>query len=213
MVDNDIKKDLRFKLKVRVYGKGLDTTQSHGYCVDDTPLGISASLGELVIDVRCTNLKQMRTMIQYNRSSHMDKRSIMFQEALFIMSRMPNYFNRPKEELNKYVFGFIRKDNQQVKLISLDREDEPIAALIGAADFFLHDLIMVPFSQIPTDIDIHIDKIPINEPLAPYPSPEDVAIATAKVCGQNTPKSGSRGGKSRSRQAIEIARENAKSIN
>ncbi len=54
------RKDLRFKLRIRVYGQGLDTRQSHGYCVDDLPLSISPPVGELLIDVRAVTLKQLR---------------------------------------------------------------------------------------------------------------------------------------------------------
>lgn len=124
------------------------------------PLGISAPVGEFLIDVRHITLTKLRDMIQYNQSEHMKKRSIMFQEALFIMGRLPNYYNRPRDELNKYQFGFMRKDNQQVKLIKPSRESEPIASLIGAADFFLHDIVIVPLSQIPPGIDNSVDRVP-----------------------------------------------------
>jgi hypothetical protein len=69
------------------------------------------------------------------------------------MSKLPNLYNRPREELTKYRLGFMRKENQQVKLIDSSRENEPIASLIGATDFFLHDLIVVPLSQIPPEIE------------------------------------------------------------
>ena len=74
--------------------------------------------------------------------------------VLFIMSRMPNLYNRPKWELNKFQFGFVHKKIfEDVKLIHPDREGEPIADLIGRTDFFEHDLILCPLSQIPPEIE------------------------------------------------------------
>ena len=70
------------------------------------------------------------------------------------MSRMPNLYNRPKWELNKFQFGFVHKKIfEDVKLIHPDREGEPIADLIGRTDFFEHDLILCPLSQIPPEIE------------------------------------------------------------
>lgn len=65
------------------------------------------------------------------------------------MNRLANTYNRPKEEMTKYEFGFVKKDSQEVKLIHPRREHEPISSLIGVTDFFLYDLIIVPLSQIP----------------------------------------------------------------
>ena len=152
------RKDLRFKVRIKVYGQGLDTRVSHGYCVDDQPFSISPPIGELFIDVRSVTLKQLRPMIQYSRSGHQDKRSMMFQEALFIMSRLPNYYDRPELELQKYVFAFAKKDGSEVKMISPNRESEPIASLIGATDFFIHDLVLVPLSQIPKDLEESLNQ-------------------------------------------------------
>ena len=143
---------LDFKLDIRVYGKQFNPMTSHGYCVDDTPQGPSSPVGTLVIDIRVVTLTQIRPMIQYDRSSHTDRRSIMFQEALFKMSRLPNYFNRPSIELNKYRFGFIKKDGiSDFKLVEKEKEDLPISEIIGAVDFFVFDLCIVPLSQIPPD--------------------------------------------------------------
>ena len=67
---------------------------------------------------------------------------------------MPNLYNRPKWELNKFQFGFVHKKIfEDVKLIHPDREGEPIADLIGRTDFFEHDLILCPLSQIPPEIE------------------------------------------------------------
>ncbi len=140
---------LDYKLTLRVYGQSLNVITSHSYCIDDTPTGTSSPIGTLIVDIRTLTLKQLRPMIQYDRSGHMDKRSILFQEALFIMSRLPNYYNRPPNELNKYMFGFIKKDGRSdFRLIGVDSESSPIASLIGAVDFFDYDLCVVPLSQI-----------------------------------------------------------------
>ena len=152
-------KDLKYKLVIRVYGAGLNKTNSHGYCVDDTPSGISAPVGELVVDVRQLTLTQLRPMIQFDRTGNMLRRHPIFQEVLFIMSRLPNMYNRPKEELDKYQFGFVRKNGQEVKLLHPSRESEAIVSLIGITDFFDHDLIIVPLSQISPELQQNIKPV------------------------------------------------------
>lgn len=142
---------LTFVLKVRVYGLKFDASVSHSYLVDDVPTDTSAPIGEFHIDIRTTTLTQVRPMIQYDRSGHMDRRSMMFQEALFLMRRMPNYFNRPKDQWNKYRLGFVRKDTLELQLIREEDEGKPIAQLIGATDYFLVDLAIVPLTQIPLE--------------------------------------------------------------
>jgi len=156
-------KDLKFKLIIRVYGAGLNKTNSHGYCVDDTPSGISAPVGELIVDVRQLTLTQLRPMIQFDRTGNMLRRHPIFQEVLFIMSRLPNMYDRPKEELNKYQFGFVRKNGQEVKLLHPSRENEAIVNLIGVTDFFDHDLIIVPLSQISPELQQNIKPISPTE--------------------------------------------------
>jgi len=156
-------KDLKYKLVIRVYGAGLNKTNSHGYCVDDTPSGISAPVGELVVDVRQLTLTQLRPMIQFDRTGNMLRRHPIFQEVLFIMSRLPNMYDRPKEELNKYQFGFVRKNGQEVKLLHPSRENEAIVNLIGVTDFFDHDLIIVPLSQISPELQQNIKPISPTE--------------------------------------------------
>jgi hypothetical protein len=74
---------------------------------------------------------------------------MMFQEALFLMRRMPNYFNRPADQWNKYRLGFVQKDTLELRLINEEDEGMPIAELIGATDYFLVDLAIVPLTQIP----------------------------------------------------------------
>lgn len=211
-------KDLRFKIVVRMYGAHGDSTYGHSYIVDDVPLGISAPIAEYYLDATTYTFKELRYLLQYNTTTagHMKKRSLVFQEALFIMSRMPNIYNRypfhsfhfnkyhilnyiflplypsvrislfsassssslplallppsyslsssptsffplhlyrPRVELNQYQFGFIKKKTfDDVKLVHPDRETEPIANLIGRTDFFEHDLMLVPLSQIPPDL-------------------------------------------------------------
>lgn len=100
----------------------------------------------------------IRELIKYDRSFHMDKHSMIFREAVFIMDRLPNYYNRPQDELKKYYMGFMKKETKQVKLIHPSREKETMSSLISAVDFFLHDLIMVPLSQIPYDLEEDLKK-------------------------------------------------------
>ena len=116
---------------------------------------------------------------------------ISSQQVLFIMSRLPNVYNRPRYELNKFQFGFVNKKTfDDVKLVHPDRgiyiafpfvvfvhdvqyclilqfrpfpmfprsEDEPIADLLGRTDFFEHDVVIVPLSQVDLPPPIHRPK-------------------------------------------------------
>ena len=82
----------------------------------------------------------------------MDKRSKMFQEALFIMERLRNPYGRPKEELNKYIFGWIHKTTKALTIVKPQHEQIPIVNVIGAADIAYHDLALVPLSQLAPDL-------------------------------------------------------------
>jgi len=141
--------ELSFKLRLRVYGQDEVRTESHSYLVDDFPTGISYPIGELAINIRTKTLSQLRPMIEYDRSTNIVRRSILFQEALFIMNKLPNYYNRDRAELTEYRFGFVKKDKTGFRLINKEDEEKPIADLIGAVDFFEYDLCIVPLSQIP----------------------------------------------------------------
>lgn len=136
-------------LSVRVYGQGLTVTESHSYLVDDHPAGLSAAIGQVPIDARKLNFTKLRLILQYNTSEHMNRRSLLFQEALYIMSRLPNVYNRPKHELTKWQFGYVRKDNDQVKLIHPDKEEQVVYSVIP--ELYNHDLVIVPLSQIPPE--------------------------------------------------------------
>lgn len=166
-------KDLRFNLKIRVYGEGYKTHLSHAFLVDDMPMGVSAPVGELVIDVRNVTLQQLRPMIMYDIRGAMKRRSMLWQEVLFIFGRLPNMYDRPKSELNKYQFGFVRKSKlEDIKLIHPSRETVPIADLIGATDFFSHDLVIVPVTQLHPDIEnAPAPPMQTSEPPPPAPTP------------------------------------------
>ena len=65
------------------------------------------------------------------------------------MNRLPNHFNKPAEDWNKYCFGFINKKTNELILIDSNDEDKPIGNLINTVEFFNMDLGIVPLSQIP----------------------------------------------------------------
>lgn len=149
MEKKNVSSDPCFRVTIKVYGKEENLNESHSFVIDDMPTGISWPIGEMNINIRTITLKAMRPMIQYNTSGHMDRRSIMFQEAMFIMKRLPNYYNRPKEEITLYRFGFVKKDKTDFRLLDPKDEDKPISDLIGTVDFFSYDLCLVPLTQIP----------------------------------------------------------------
>ena len=135
------------KMNIRVYGQSMAVTHSHGYLVDDFPTGLSDPIGDVVIDPRKTTFESLRPLLMYNTTGHMNRRSMMFQEALFIMSRLPNLYDRPKPELTMWQFGYVQKEDVQVKLIHPEKEGGTIASVVP--EIFRHDMVIVPLSQIP----------------------------------------------------------------
>lgn len=140
------------KLNIRVYSQVMPVTHSHGYLVDDFSTGLSPSLGEIQIDARKITLISLRPTIMYNTNQHMNRRSLLFQEILFIMSRLPNLYDRPKEDLTQWQYGYVKKGETKVKLIHPDREDQLIVSIIP--ELYKHDLVIVPLSQIPPNLQI-----------------------------------------------------------
>lgn len=139
------------RLNIRVYGQNMPVTHSHGFLVDDFPTGLSPPIGDIQVDVRKVNFESLRTTIEYNTGSHMNRRSLIFQEALFIMSRLPNLYDRPKGELTKWQYGYVKKNETKVKLIHPDREDQLVVSVIP--ELFKHDIVIVPLSQIPPTLE------------------------------------------------------------
>jgi hypothetical protein len=139
------------RLNIRVYGQNMPVTHSHGFLVDDFPTGLSPPIGDIQVDVRKVNFESLRSTIEYNTGGHMNRRSIIFQEALFIMSRLPNLYDRPKGELTKWQYGYVKKNETKVKLIHPDREDQLVVSVIP--ELFKHDIVIVPLSQIPPTLE------------------------------------------------------------
>mmetsp|Transcript_26201 Transcript_26201/g.26444 ORF Transcript_26201/g.26444 Transcript_26201/m.26444 type:complete len:152 (+) Transcript_26201:268-723(+) len=140
--------------RIRVYSKGEAEYSSHGYCVDDFPLRVCLVVGEVVFDPSVTTFKQLRPMIEYNTSGHMNRRSVMFQEVLFIMSKLPNLYARSNKF--RYGFGHVSYVSNDVESIPVvypeDSEDQPIVALIPSQTTPVQDLYIIPYTQVNINI-------------------------------------------------------------
>jgi hypothetical protein len=147
-VINPDKEILNCNITIRVYGKAKDCSDGHSYLVGDSFSDVSHPIGKLIVDVRAVTLQQMRPMIEFDRSRHMDKRSMMFQEAMFLMDRLPNEFGRPRNELREYRFGFIKKDFTDIRMVRPEEEVKYLSEFFGPAELFLYDLCLVPLTQI-----------------------------------------------------------------
>lgn len=130
----------------------MPVTHSHSFLIDDFSTGLSPIINEIQIDVRKLTLTLLRPILMYNSKTHMNKRSLLFQEVLFIMSRLPNLYDRPKDDLTKWQYGYVKKNETKVKLIHPDREDQLIVSIIP--ELYKHDLVIVPLSQIPPTLQI-----------------------------------------------------------
>jgi hypothetical protein len=62
-------RELNFAVKLVVYGKSFEAANSHSFLVDDVPAGTSTPIGELAMDIRKMTLKQLRPIIEYDRSA------------------------------------------------------------------------------------------------------------------------------------------------
>eukprot|EP01031_Cornospumella_fuschlensis_P042049 gene42049-51334_t len=141
-----MKEELVFNVNVRLYGAAQNNHDSHSYLIGDTPLGTSYVLGTLRVNIRSLSLRQLRPMLEYDKSGHMDRRSMLFQEARFLMTRLPNPKKLP--DPFQYRLGFVKKDRTDFRLVPEEQEELPISEVIGAVDFFLYDLAIVPLTQL-----------------------------------------------------------------
>lgn len=131
---------------MKVYGACEQVQLSHGYLVDDCYSGISTIIGTLSIDVDTTSIKQLKEHIEFNNASTVKRRSVMYQEAMFLMQRLPNIYNKSTSELNKYKLGLAKKGSSEVRVLVVASEDEVIGSLVS--NIFEYDVVLIPFSQI-----------------------------------------------------------------
>lgn len=171
---------LKHKLIIRVWGHSHDVMHSHGYLVDDVPIGLSGTIAELEINAQEMTFRQLRPMIEFAQDcGHMKKRGMIFQEALFIMGRMPNIYGRPSSDLQKYRLGFVKKNGNDVKMYNRDQDDTPLVELVGITEFFGHDLVIIPFSQIPPEMDEVDDDNTITDNKFTTPTSSTLTTTTA----------------------------------
>jgi hypothetical protein len=170
-------KELTYELIVRVWGQTHDVVHSHGYLVDDVPTGLSGPVGVLHVNAQKITFRQLRPMIEYAQDcGHMKKRNLIFQEALFYFNRMPNLYDRPFGDLQKYRLGFVKKDGSDVKMFKRAQDDTPVVQLLGLTEYFGHDLVIIPFSQIPQEMDE-----PMEEEVKAADEPESEPKAEAEA--------------------------------
>ena len=139
---------INLKFRVYVYGNARDPTLSHSYCLDDFPTATSPQIGSIVIDIRTTTFHTLRSKLQFEKSEDMDRRSLIFQEALYLMSRLPNLYDRPKRDLREYYVGFVRKDNNELKIVGRDQEHQTVEEFLGRYEFYSRNLMIIPLSQV-----------------------------------------------------------------
>jgi hypothetical protein len=67
------------------------------------------------------------------------------------MSRLPNYYNKPKSDLTKWQFGYVEKKSENVKMIHPNSEQQTLFSTIP--ELFNVDIVIVPLSQIPPEFE------------------------------------------------------------
>jgi hypothetical protein len=154
MIRDEAEKPLHFKLTVRVFGRGEDYHVSHSLCMDDINTGLSPPVGEIYVDVSHTTIHRLRRQLEYDTSNFMDRRSLIFQEVLFLMEKFPNHTGRGKQDMKKYVIGFISRepDEETGERISFivpnEMELMPVIASVNTNELLLCDMILFPLTQI-----------------------------------------------------------------
>jgi len=110
MASNSINLKIR-SIIIRVFSAQGSFSHSHSYCVDDFPCGTCPIVGTVSIDPTDTIFAELRHKFEFSTAGNIYRRNPMFQEVLFIMSRLPNLYEKPKEMKYHYIFGFLRKDD------------------------------------------------------------------------------------------------------
>lgn len=139
-----------YHINIRVYGAGEQVALSHGFIVDDLSAGISNVIGTIAINPELLTIKQLRTLLEYNHEGNATRRSMIFQEALFIMQRLPNIYNKPNEVINKYTLGYAKKNMNEVKLLDCTNDEEVLVNLVK--NIYDNDIIIIPLTQVPDDL-------------------------------------------------------------
>ena len=138
-------------LNIRVYCHIDNEYTSHSYCVDDFPLAVSLSVGEIQVDPTITTLKQLRELIEFNQQGHMMRRSALFQEILFIMSKLPMVY--PRKNKSEYRFGYLNISETSVEPIVIpeDKENQSILSSVPNNPSASLTIYIIPLTQVNID--------------------------------------------------------------
>ena len=135
-------------LSIRVSGAGEQVTLSHAYLIDDSFSGLSTSIGTVVVHPETTSLLQLRDILEYDSRGTVKRRSLLFQEAMFIMQRLPRLNPTLSDTAtDKYVFGYAKKGTDDVKMFDNVDENKVLSELLK--NIFEYDIVLIPLSQLP----------------------------------------------------------------
>lgn len=124
--------------------------------MSDNPTGLSSVLGSITIRPLEMGAAAIRNALEYTVDKGMVRRSALYQELLFVMTTSSNIYQRPRAEMRKYRLGVLKQGEDIPRLIPEHLENVPIAEIVK--DLYLHDLVVVPLSQLsPDDPDSMVD--------------------------------------------------------
>ena len=143
-------------LNIRVYSKSVGLSKSHSYCVDDFQTGTSPLVGSIYVDPTSVTFSDLRNMLEYSRERGMNKRSVIFQEVLFIMNRLPNVFEKSADVKFKYALGFIEKGTGKIEIIPFSAENSSISSQRPGLSNY--DIAIIPVTQIDSATELNLYK-------------------------------------------------------
>ena len=148
-------KSIKKQYNISVYICRESEYTSHAFCMDDFPNGVYLPIGDISIDPTLITFTQLRPLIEYNTSSRMNKRSMIFQEVLYIMNKISNIYERPKHEKLLYAFGYVDIADESNKLMMIERNQED-TIIFDLLSTNINNILIVPYSQIdPVSYNIH----------------------------------------------------------
>ena len=165
MSSNTVNLKIR-SITIRVFTAKGSFSNSHSYCVDDFPCGTCPIVGTVTIDPTATIISELRHKFEFSTTGNMYRRNSMFQEVLFIMSRLPNIYEKPKDQKYHYIFGFLKKDDLSLVLIPPSMESNTISSSIS--QLALYDLAIIPLTQVKENFEITEFGYQDEEAVDPY---------------------------------------------
>ncbi|OQS04023.1 prefoldin subunit [Thraustotheca clavata] len=123
----------------------------HSYIVGSQPGGLSSVIGMIMMeDNENLTFESVRPRIELQQDGSVQRRSIMYQEALFLMTSGPNPHQWPLKSLQTYWLGYYKNEEDPTPtIIPTNEETKGLREILDMKTTKVTaDLIVIPQSQI-----------------------------------------------------------------